>query len=102
MAESDIRSLRDRLRQTLETSVAALSEEASESDFVSILGSVGAMRQLAAQLVEVDRRSAVLAKAAGASDGAAAAALGARLDELAGTRSKLIEALNNLTREMGR
>ncbi|MCB9677359.1 MAG: hypothetical protein H6737_19790 [Alphaproteobacteria bacterium] len=102
MADSDLRSLRDRLRRTLEHEVAALSEEASESDFVAILGSVGALKQLAVQLVDVDRRSAALHRSVASADGAAAATLSARLDELASTRSKLVEALNTLTREMER
>jgi hypothetical protein len=102
MADSDLRSLCDRLRRTLEGSVAALSEEATESDFVAILGSVGALKQLAGQLVDVDRRAEALHRSLSSADGAAANALSSRLDELASTRSKLVEALNTLTREMAR
>ncbi|MEZ4321186.1 MAG: hypothetical protein R3F61_27170 [Myxococcota bacterium] len=102
MADPDLRSLRDRLRQNLETSVAALTEEANESDFVAILGSVIALRQLAVQLQDVDHRAEVLHRSVAHADGAAASALTSRLDELAATRSKLVDALQTLTREVAR
>jgi len=102
MADSDLQSLRDRLRQTIEASVASLSEEATESDFVSILAGIGAMKQIATQLVEVDRRATTLQRAIGGAGGAAADALSSRLEELTASRAKLVDALKTLTREMGR
>ena len=91
MAQSpQLGALRDTLRQTLEKSVAALSEEAAEEDFVSILGSVGAMREVAQQILDVES-SISQAHAAGLSS-----------DELDATRDRLVEALQTLTREMAR
>jgi hypothetical protein len=91
MAQSpQLGALRDTLRKTIESSVAALSEEATDEDFVSILGSVGAMREVAQQILDLDA-SIEQAKAAGLST-----------DELETTRDRMVEALQTLTREMAR
>ena len=96
----DLRSLRDRLRRTLEQSVPELLQDAKESDFVKILGAVGALETLAQQLVEMDKRVVMLERTG--AKGPAAQALAGRLQELKAKRRKLIDSMNTLTREMAR
>ena len=91
MAQSpQLGSLRDTLRKTVENSVAALSEEATDEDFVNILGSVGAMRQVAQQIVDVELSIAE------------AEAAGLPTTELDTAHGRLVDALTTLTREMAR
>ncbi len=91
MAQSpNLGPLRDALRKNIESQVAALSEEATDEDFVNILGSVSAMRQVAMQIVDVEQRIAD------------ARAAGAPTTDLDSAHDRLVDALRTLTREMSR
>lgn len=81
MADSDLRSLQARLQQTLRTRVEAFSEEATEEEFVTLLGAVGALKRVAARLHELTVSPET-----------------ARPDE----RRRLLAALHTLTDELAR
>lgn len=54
-SDAELRSLRERLQATLQSRVEAFSEEASEDEFITLLGAVGALKRVAARLHEIDR-----------------------------------------------
>lgn len=57
MADSDLGSLRDRLRRSLEKEVTPLTqvEAPAAADFVRLLGSVKALKRLASDLQTIDQ-----------------------------------------------
>lgn len=82
MVDSDLRSLRARLQATLSSRVEGLSEGATEEEYLTLLGALGALRRVASRIHELDS--------------------GARAPEDAGERSRLVKALHTLSDELAR
>lgn len=83
MVDTDLRSLRTRLQATLQSRVEGLSEEASEEEFVTLLGALGALKRVAARIHDLDLQDAL--SAADAAE-----------------RRELVKALHTLSDEMAR
>lgn len=100
MADSDLQALHTKLTEALTERVKVFSDEqARDQDFIDLLGAVAAAKEVATQILELDRRSATLHLG---TDAPSAPELQSRLDGMASTRTRLVDALVTLTRELER